>query len=72
MKEITHDGTKGSPWQENKDEYMVFKLVKPAAFELHTTTGPYAHYVGSATVEKKSGSIYQLLSLDDHCKHHNV
>jgi mRNA capping enzyme len=47
-------------WNQNKGEYMVFKMASPTTPEAHITLGPYAHYIGSTTREKKSGSIYQI------------
>lgn len=54
------NGSKGQVWEEDKDEYIIFRSNSSTKRSLHMTTGPYTHYVGSRTEEKKSGSIYQI------------
>jgi hypothetical protein len=60
MKKVQHNGSPIGVSDQTRGEYMVFKLTDSATTELHTTLGPYAHYIGSTTQEKKSGTIYQI------------
>jgi hypothetical protein len=56
LKRTQLDGTRLGVWNQNSGEYMVFKMSTPTTCEAHTTLGPYAHYIGSTTREKKSGA----------------
>jgi hypothetical protein len=41
-------------------EHILFSSPSPLTPELLITKGPYPHYIGSTTGEKKSGTIYQI------------